>query len=117
MIAHIVLFRLKPDLDEDERDGLADAVSQAAREIPSIRRARVGSRILVGRPYEQSMTTDYPYAAILEFDDLSGLRAYLDHRAHEQLGRRFFGCVEHALTYDFEIWETQEGIDRIRGVV
>jgi hypothetical protein len=116
MIAHVVLFRLKPGVGEDARDGLATALSRAAREIPSIRRVRVGSRLMLGRAYEQLMTTDYSFAAILEFDDLMALKAYLDHPLHERLAERFFACIEQALMYDFELWETDEGIRQIRDV-
>jgi hypothetical protein len=117
MIVHVVLFRVKPGLAQVIRDGLADALSRATREIPSIRRTRIGSRVTVGRAYEHLMTTDYSFAAILEFDDVDGLRAYLEHPAHEQLAQRFYACVDQALTYDFEMWETGEGIERVRGVV
>lgn len=117
MIVHVVLFRLRPELAEQTRDGLADALLRAAREIPSIRRARVGSRITIGRAYEQLMTTDYAFAAILEFDDLNGLQSYLDHHVHEELAHRFYASVEQALTYDFELWDPEEGVERIRRVV
>jgi hypothetical protein len=114
MIVHVVLFHLRPELAEEIRDGLAAALLRAAREIPSIRRARVGSRVTLGRAYEQLMTTDYAFAAILEFDDLTGLQSYLDHPVHEQLAHRFFASVDQALTYDFEFWDPEEGIERIR---
>jgi hypothetical protein len=117
MIVHLVLFRLRSDLAEETRDALADALLRAAREIPSIRRARVGSRVTIGRAYEQLMTTDYAFAAVLEFDDLNGLQSYLDHPAHEQLARRFYASIDQALTYDFELSEADEGIERIRSVV
>jgi hypothetical protein len=115
MILHVVLFRVKPGLDEAARDALASALARATGEIPSIRRARVGSRLTVGRPYEKLMTTDYSFAAILEFDDRRGLQTYLDHPAHEQLAQRFYASVGEALTYDFEMWESDEGIERVRG--
>ena len=115
MMIHVVLFRLRPGLSEDARDTLAAALTRAAREIPSIRRARVGSRVTIGRAYEQLMTTDYSFAALLEFDDREGLNAYLDHGAHEQLAQRFYASVDHALTYNFEMWDSDEGIERIRG--
>ena len=99
------------------REGLAEALSRATREIPSIRRARIGSRLTIGRAYERLMTTDYSFAATLEFDDRRGLEAYLDHPVHEQLAQRFYASVDQALTYDFEMWETDEGIERIREVV
>jgi hypothetical protein len=117
MIAHVVLCRLKPDLADADRDALADALARASREIPSIRRAHVGSRITIGRAYEQLMTTDYSFAAIFEFDDRLGLQMYLDHPTHEQLAHRFYASADLALTYDFELWESDEGIERIRGTV
>jgi hypothetical protein len=117
MIVHVVLFRLRSELAEETRDGLADALLRAARQIPSLRRARVGARVRLGRGYEQLMTTDYTFAAILEFDDFSGLQSYLDHPVHEQLADRFYASVDQALTYDFELWEPEEGIARIRSAV
>jgi hypothetical protein len=68
MFAHVVLFKPKPGLDPAGRQRLAAVFERALREIPSIRRAHVGRRVLNGRPYEQLMTVDYEYAAILEFD-------------------------------------------------
>ena len=103
MIAHVVLFRPRADLPSQERDAVIAAFETALRDIPSIRRARVGPRVLHGRPYEALMTEDYPYAAIIEFDDLAGLTAYLQHPAHEQLATRFFAVLNGALIYDFDL--------------
>jgi hypothetical protein len=105
MIAHVVLFRPRPDLGPDARAALTGAFEAAVREIPSIRRARVGTRVTHGRPYEALMGVDYQYAAILEFDDVAGLKAYLAHPAHDQLSSRFFSVCEDALMYDFELSE------------
>src|SRR5688572_15542277 len=101
MIVHVVLFRPHPDLSMDARQTLVRAFETALREIPSIRRARVGRRIVIGRPYEALMRVDYQYAALLEFDDVPGLRAYLEHPSHGQLASRFFDTFEDALMYDF----------------
>ena len=114
MIAHVVLFRLKPGLTEADREHLADAWSVAVREIESIRRAHIGPRVTHGRPYEQLMSGDYPFAAILEFDDLSGLKAYLDHPAHEPLARHFFAYFDSALMYDYELQDGDAGLMGIR---
>ena len=108
MIAHVVLFRPRPGLTDAEHARLADAFSTAVREIPSIRRARIGERVTHGRPYEALMTTHYSHAAILEFDDMAGLRAYLEHPAHEAVGRLFFEAFEEALMYDFAMHESAE---------
>jgi hypothetical protein len=101
MIAHVILLRPREDLPRDAWRAFAQALAAAAREIPSIRRFRVGRRIRIGSEYEQAMTEDYAYAAIIEFDDEQGLRAYLEHPAHQEVGRRFAASSAAALAYDY----------------
>ena len=113
MITHVVLLRPRADLSADERAGLADALRAAIKTIPSIRRARVGRRVTFGRGYEQSMRTDYQFVALLDFDDLAGLTAYLDHPAHEALAARFFQVLDEALMYDFEVEDGVTGLERL----
>ena len=110
MIVHAVLFRPRSTLGAPERQRLADALSTAIHQIPSVRRARVGRRVTHGRPYEQLMRTNYSHAALIEFDDIAGLKAYLEHPAHEQLAARFFDAFEEALMYDFDVADGDEGI-------
>ncbi len=110
MLAHVVLFRPRADLSPPERQSLADAFASALRDIPTVRRARVGRRFTHGRGYEQAMRVNYEYAAVLEFDDAAGLLAYLEHPAHQQLAEHFFSVFEEALMYDFELQEGAEGI-------
>lgn len=103
MIAHVVLFEPRADLTDAERAQVLDDLQRAAREIPSIRRFRIGRRLRHGLPgYEQAMT-NYEYAAILEFDDREGLEAYLRHPAHETAGRHFTASAARALAYDYEV--------------
>lgn len=103
MIAHVVLFRPRADLSAADALRLGDAFARAIDGIPSVRRAHVGRRITVGRDYERLMATDYQYAAVLEFDDAAGLKAYLEHADHEALGRGLFESIEAVLVYDFEM--------------
>ena len=110
MIAHVVLFRPRHDLSAGSRRTLASSFEAALTRIPSIRRARVGKRIAVGRPYEQAMRVDYTYAAVIEFDDRDGLKAYLEHPAHAQLASEFFSAFEEALMYDFELEDGTAGL-------
>jgi stress responsive alpha/beta barrel protein len=110
MIAHVVLFRPRTDLSTDARQALAAAFETALTQIPSIRRARVGRRIVMGRGYEALMRADYDYAALIEFDDRAGLIAYLEHPAHQQLASQFFGAFAEALMYDFELVEGTAGL-------
>ncbi len=110
MITHLVLFRPRADLAPASRQGLVDALTAAIRDIPSVRHARVGRRVMLGRPYEQLMRVNYEYAALLEFDDTEGLTAYLAHPAHAALAARFFEAFEEALMYDFELKDGAEAV-------
>ncbi|HET9191537.1 MAG TPA: Dabb family protein [Vicinamibacterales bacterium] len=112
MVTHVVLLRPRAGLSAHERAGLADALRAAIETIPSIRRARIGRRVTFGRGYEQSMQTNYEFVALLDFDDLDGLRAYLDHPAHEALATRFFQVLDDALMYDYEVEEGLKGLER-----
>lgn len=114
MIAHVVLFRPRSDVSMDDRRALIASWATALQAIPSIRRARVGRRVRIDRAYEQLTRLDLPYAAILEFDDVGGLRAYLDHPAHEDIATRFFAALADTLIYDFEM---EAGADGLRGML
>lgn len=113
VITHVVLLRPRGDLSAEERAGLAGALRVAIESIPSIRRARVGRRVTFGRGYEELMRTDYEFVALLDFDDLAGLTAYLDHPAHQALATRFFQVLDEALMYDFEIEEGAKALERL----
>jgi Stress responsive A/B Barrel Domain len=113
MMLHVVLFRPKPNLGHDARRGLAKAFAEVIDEIPSIRKTRIGRRRIHGRPYEQLMREDYTHAAILEFEDLDGLKAYLEHPVHAELGARFFECFEQALMYDFDVRDGHAGLNAL----
>jgi hypothetical protein len=106
MIEHIVLFKPREGLSTEQRESIVQALTTAAREIPSIRRLRVGRRVLHHLPgYEQAMREDYEYAVIVEVDDLESLKAYLQHPAHSAIGGHFTQSASAALAYDYEIAE------------
>lgn len=113
MITHLVLFRPRAGLAASDRQRLADALRVAVMTIPSVRHVRVGRRVTHGRPYEQLMRTDYTHAAVIEFDDLAGLQAYLSHPAHDVLAARFFEAFDAALMYDYDLKDGVEGIDAL----
>ena len=104
MIAHVILFSPRTDLTADARQDLLDGLAAAAAAIPSVRRFRVGRRVMHGLPgYEQAMSEPYTFAAIVEFDDIDGLKAYLAHQAHSTIGEHFTASAARALAYDYEI--------------
>lgn len=108
MVFHIVLFQPRPDITVPERVALLEALEDALRRIPSIRRFHVGRRIRHGAGYETLMTVDLEYAAVLEFDDLAGLQAYLHHPAHEALGKRFMQSLAASAIYDYSMQGAEE---------
>ena len=113
MIAHVVMFRPPATLTASDREALLDAMRHAFSNIPEIKRARVGRRKLIGRGYEALMAEHLEWLAILEFDNESALKTYLEHPAHVDLGKRFFQSAETALVYDFVIVEP----DRVRDLL
>ena len=103
MIFHVVLFRPRADLAAAERAQLVEAFETALQRIPSIRRFHVGRRVKHGAGYEALMPISLDYAAVLEFDDLAGLKAYLEHPAHQALGTRFMSSLESSAIFDYQM--------------
>jgi hypothetical protein len=107
MIVHVVLFSPRPDLSAADRAALLGALELASKHIPSIKRLRVGKRVKHSLPgYEQMMRDDYEYAVMIEFDDVEGLKAYLQHPAHAAAGHHFTASASKALAYDYEVAES-----------
>jgi hypothetical protein len=103
MLTHLVLMKPRPDLTAADRGALVEAFERAVREIPSVRHARVGRRVIHGAGYEATAPDIAEYVAVIDFDDLAGLHAYLRHPAHEELGVRFGQSLRSAVVYDFEV--------------
>jgi hypothetical protein len=103
MVAHVVLFRPRQEFEGVETDRLIDEFRRRVMAIPEVRDVRVGRRALIGAEYERLPQPHVSHVAILEFDDTSGLQAYLNAPAHEEIGRRFWELSEEQLIYDFEL--------------
>jgi hypothetical protein len=103
MTIHVVLFRPRPDISDEQRDGLLEAMRVAARDIPTVRGFRIGNHIAEPVPYVISGFPSFPWLALLEFDDEAGLRTYLAHPLHRELGARFNATAEAAMIYDFTV--------------
>ena len=109
MIAHVVLLSPRPDLSQADRAKAIQTLSQAAADIPDIRRYRIGRRVTHGLPgYEQMMRQDFEIALLLEFYDVAALRRYLTNPAHQALGHLFSSATSTALAYDYEIVEGRD---------
>jgi hypothetical protein len=106
MTVHVVLFRPKADIGEDEREGLFEAMRAAAREIATVRGFRIGRHLDPAPQYKLGGFPSFPWVAVLEFDDVAGLQAYLTHPLHRELGVRFNAAAADALIYDYTITDS-----------
>src|SRR5207249_2223122 len=102
MVLHVVLMKPRTDLTPADRRALVAAFDRAIRAIPSVRGVRLGRRLKHGAGYEAATPDSGDYLAIVEFDDVAGLQAYLAHAAHQELGARFGESLSSALVYGFE---------------
>jgi hypothetical protein len=103
MIVHVVLYEMRPDLSDAEREGLEHAVRVTFERVPSLRRWMIGRRVTLDASYEALMQPGFGYAAVLEFDDRQELRDYLEHPAHAELSALFWSCSARTLVFDYEI--------------
>jgi hypothetical protein len=103
MIAHVVHFTPRPSLSIEDRRALVADLERACRDIPEIRRARIGRRRVLGAAYDRVGALHFEFVAVLEFESEADLRAYLEHPAHVALGRWFHQGAEAALAEDFEM--------------
>jgi Stress responsive A/B Barrel Domain len=102
---HVVLFTPRSDVTDAERHTFGEALDLALTSIPSVRRYRVGRRVRTGAAYD-ALPGDYEFCAVIEFDDLAGLRGYLEHPAHVELGRLFYTTSGDAFAGDYEAVDT-----------
>jgi hypothetical protein len=109
MVAHVVLFDLRPDLEGAARQRFNDALLRALAAIPSVRRFRVGRRLSIGTAYEAQPGDRFDCFSVIEFDDEAGLRAYLAHPAHVELGALFWSSTTRTLVLDYALAEGDLG--------
>jgi hypothetical protein len=112
MVSHIVLMTPRADLTPDERASFAALFEQALRESPSVRSVRIGRRVVHGAAYESLAHDGFEFVAVIDFDDLAGLQAYLQHPTHDALGARFYQILSAATVYDFEM-AGLDGLERL----
>ena len=108
MVTHLVLLAPRSDLNAAERQAFVAAFERAVTDVPQVRRVRIGRRIVHGAGYEKA-APPLSFLALIEFDDVAALQAYLQHPAHAQLGSLFEATIASALVFDYEV----AGIERL----
>ena len=87
-----------------QKAAIVGHLKSAIAQCPTVRACRVGRRVQHGLPgYEQQMPEDYQFSLILDFDDVEGLKAYLQNPAHAGIGGLFTTAASASLAYDYEL--------------
>ncbi len=103
MIAHVVLFEPKSSTTMGDRDSFLELMRVALQEIESVRRSFVGLRRKIGAGYEDKVgDSTYSYACVVEFDDESDLKSYLNHPLHVKVGQLFWQHCERTVIVDVD---------------
>ena len=95
MLTHIVIWKYKPEVSEDERREHVERLRRLREIIPEIRSFAVGRDVL-------KLPRSYHTGLVATFDDRAGLEAYTVHPDHivaADFGRRI---SEHVASVDFE---------------
>ncbi len=103
MLWHVVLMKPKANLTAADRAAFAALFERAVQAIPTVRDVSIGRRVTHGASYEAGMPDTADYLAVIAFDDVEGLQAYLRHPAHEEIGVKFGESLSSALIYDFDL--------------
>jgi len=101
MILHVVLYQPKPSATPEELSDLVNALEVVSREVPSIRQVRIGRALDLGFSYSNwSKDQNELNVAVFEFDDLNGLKAYLEHEDHKKLAALFWSTCDRPTIVD-----------------
>jgi hypothetical protein len=101
VILHLVLFTPRPSVNADAQNRFAEALECALTTIPSVVSYRIGRRIRFDAAYE-AISANFEYCGVIEFADRDGLATYLQHPAHDELGRLFYETSAEVFAGDFE---------------
>src|SRR5688572_30780416 len=101
MIRHVVIFNLKPDLDNAEREWIFGQI-QAISRIPAVKRFFFG-KLLEPREgwYKPRLTTEYSWSLSMEFDNEDDLYAYQMDSFHVSVAQEIRKRVSSIKVMDF----------------
>jgi hypothetical protein len=95
MLTHIVIWKYKPEVSDDQRRGHVERLRALDGLIPELQSFAVGADVL-------GLPRSYHTGLVATFRDRAGLAAYDAHPEHQsvvQIGR---AISEHVASVDFE---------------
>jgi hypothetical protein len=101
MIRHIVLFTLKPEIEDSDREWLFGQMGGLAK-LPTVKRLAVG-KLLEPREdwYKARIAQDFGWAMSMEFDDEDALYAYQHAPEHVEIAAELRKRVSLVKVTDF----------------
>lgn len=95
MIRHIVLFKFKPEITEDERRRFLEMLNGLPAKIPVIRGFEAGQDVIRSpRSFDMALVSSY--------DDLAALDVYAKHPDHLPIVERAREICQQVVAVDFE---------------
>jgi hypothetical protein len=95
MLTHIVIWKYKPEVGEEQRREHVARLRALAGRIPEIQSLAVGSDVL-------GLPRSYHTGLVATFRDRAGLDAYDAHPEHQEVVRLGRSLSEHVASVDFE---------------
>ncbi len=101
MIRHMVLFNLKPEINNEDRDWLFSQIHALAK-ISVVKRLAIG-KLLEPREdwYKPRMATDFAWALTMDFEDEEGLYSYQNDPFHVTVAQEIRKRVSGIKVMDF----------------
>ena len=95
MFVHVVFFKFKPEVAEDEIAGFMKDLADVKKKIPVLK------EFLVGKNTSKNGRV-YHYAQVSVFEKKEDLAIYEKHPEHEKLAQRIRPAIAGGIAMDFE---------------
>lgn len=95
MLTHIVVWKYKPEVSEEQRREHVARLRALEGRIPEIRSFAVGADVL-------GLPRSYHTGLVVTFDDRASLAAYDAHPEHQAVAQFGRTVSEHVASVDFE---------------
>ena len=95
MLTHIVVWKYKPEVSEEQRREHVERLRRLDGLIPEIRSFAVGRDVL-------KLPRSYHTGLVATLQDRAGLAAYDAHPEHQAVAQLGRGISEHVASVDFE---------------
>jgi hypothetical protein len=93
MIRHIVFFKFKPEVTDNDRDQVFNLIRGAVAKIPQAKNFAIGKQLVPTEEwYKERLATDFTWGLSADFETEADLYTYQKHPLHmetlQELGRR-----------------------------